>query len=192
MGWITSPKRASYNHIYNKTTIGIDKVMEQRENQKNNQSSSGIISTIIFIIIMIIIVAILFKNYIQFRKGYTRTVSEKITEIQENDKNEYITEFISKTNKKGFVEAETVKKFKEMMKWCSNETIYNELFSEKLKEEITLEQFEEYKINSFGIDYVSAMVLADDSIRISFVDWVNNEAYSLRVKNKVITEFKKI
>lgn len=167
--------------------------MEQRKNQKNNQSSSnGIISTIIFIIVILFIVAILFKDYIQIRKGYTHTESEKITEIQEDDKNEYIEEFIDKTDKKGFVEAETVNKFKEMMKWCSKETIYNELFSEKLKEEIPLEQFKEYGINDFGIDYVSAMVLADDSVHISFVDWVNNESYSLRVKNKIIIEFKKI
>lgn len=28
MGWLTNPKRATYNHIYNKTTIGIDKLLK--------------------------------------------------------------------------------------------------------------------------------------------------------------------
>lgn len=42
MGWLTNPKRAAYNHIYNKTTVGIDKLLknstaDQTKKEKNDK-----------------------------------------------------------------------------------------------------------------------------------------------------------
>lgn len=34
MGWLTNPKKAAYNHIYNKTTISIDKLLKTNNVQK--------------------------------------------------------------------------------------------------------------------------------------------------------------
>ena len=42
MGWIKDPKKATYNYIYNKTTIGIDQVVSQKRNvNQNYQSNQG-------------------------------------------------------------------------------------------------------------------------------------------------------
>ena len=111
--------------------------------------------------------------------------------LSQKEKN-YIDNFVDNTNMKEFVEAETSKRFNEMMKWCSEENIYNELFSKSLKKKLTLKQFKNYKLNSFGIEGISAMILADDSVYISFIDSANGGAYGVKIKDKAIIEFKKV
>lgn len=34
MGWLANPKRAAYNHIYHKTTVGIDKMLKNNSTHK--------------------------------------------------------------------------------------------------------------------------------------------------------------
>ena len=141
-----------------------------------------------FIAIMLIINALVDKKIDNFQNSMVSrvTIENTVEQKQVKEENNTITEFISTTSKKGFVEAETTKKFVEMMKWCSEKDIYNKLFSKSLKEKLTLEQFKNYKLNSFGIEGISAMLLADDSVYISFIDSANGGAYGVKVKDKAI------
>lgn len=50
MGWITNPKRAAYNHIYNKTTVGIDKILKTNNIQKAKKEIINKIDTADFMI----------------------------------------------------------------------------------------------------------------------------------------------
>lgn len=133
-----------------------------------------------------------FINVFSFNEDRTKNKTKKVNELNISKSERYINEFISSINPKGFTEAEITKKFVEMMKWCSEKDIYNKLFSKSLKEKLILEQFKNYKLNSFGIEGISAMLLADESIYISFIDSVNGGAYGIKVKDKAIIEFKKI
>lgn len=192
MGYLRNPKKAAYNHIYNKTTVSVDKVLSENEtnNKNENQNISWIIIIMFILFFILFIFFLLSDNEKDIVKEANNTLSAEEIRVQKQE--DYINEFISKTNKKGFVESETTNKFVEMMKWCDKEIIYNKLFSEDLKEKVTLEQFEDYEINAFIIDYISAIILADDSIYISFPDTLNHKTYGVRTKDKMIIEIEQV
>lgn len=179
IGWITNPKKASYNHIYNKTTVSIDE-LEKNESKVRNMNTSNKNENIIAIIIIGLIILLPCITYVI--NSYDRLKQAKLEgELIESgnftsasniiEENKYIKYFLGETESRGFVEYETTKKFVEMMKWCSKEDIYVELFSDELKERITLEQFKEYKIDGFTIEDTTSMLLADESVYISFITY---------------------
>lgn len=186
--------------------IGVDEIVKDNNTKpakRMKQQEDNKVIWVVGVVILVFFLLIFVSNLTNSKKKLDIEKNEyaMITEGRKTIKNEfeennytlqYINEFLIYTDKKSFVEAETIKKFKEMMKWCSEETIYNELFSKELKEKISLKKFENYKLNSFGIEGISAMVLADDSIYISFIDSANGGAYGVKVKDKTIIEFKKI
>lgn len=51
MGWINDPKRAAYNKVYNKTTIGISDIRDKKHKSSNIVSSIDTILSIIKLII---------------------------------------------------------------------------------------------------------------------------------------------
>lgn len=67
MGWINDPKKAAYNKVYNKTTVGVKDIAKATLEGKGNGSSSNNISSSVngcgclaFVIIMFILIFIIF------------------------------------------------------------------------------------------------------------------------------------
>lgn len=191
VGWINNPKKASYNHIYNKTTVSADKIISEtsskntiRQDEKNDYYIA-----VIFLIFFFIIILIISSNSTE--KEYTSSsYTQYNSYTDKKEENKYIKDFLWKTDPRSFVEDETTKKFAEMMMWCSDEDIYNNLFSSELKKEITLEQFKEYNAGAI-IEHASAIVLADNSVLIVYTIYNDSKIYSLKVKNDLIVEFNK-
>lgn len=195
MGLITNPKKSAYNSIYNKTTVSVDNLFKKCNNSKaeKDQNSVSNILVIFLLICMVIFIFFVFieSDYDKKEESLKKSINE-IVEKEKKEKEDYIEQFLDYTNEKHFVEYETVKRFEIMMQKSSNKEIYDRLFSEELKNEISYEQFLSYGINSFALIGTSAMVLADDSIYIGFADNLNHKAYGLKVKEKLIIEFKVI
>lgn len=51
MGWINDPKRAAYNKVYNKTTIGMSNIRDKNYKNSNTVSSIDTILSMIKLII---------------------------------------------------------------------------------------------------------------------------------------------
>lgn len=65
MGWINDPKKAAYNKVYNKTTVGVKDIAKATLDGKRNGSSPNNISSsgcgcLAFVIIMFILIFIIF------------------------------------------------------------------------------------------------------------------------------------
>ena len=64
VGWINDPKRAAYNKIYNKTTIGVDDIAKacNETNRRTSRSVDdvvmGVANGIVFAVFIIAIIAI--------------------------------------------------------------------------------------------------------------------------------------
>ena len=46
MGYINNPEKAMYNKVYNKTTVGVNDIIGQSEDESNNQKPIGVIGCI--------------------------------------------------------------------------------------------------------------------------------------------------
>ncbi|MGN9161866.1 hypothetical protein [Clostridium sulfidigenes] len=69
MGWVNDPKKAAYNKVYNKTTIGVKDIAKATFEGEGNSSSSNNVSSgvngcgcgcLAFVIIMFILIFIIF------------------------------------------------------------------------------------------------------------------------------------
>jgi hypothetical protein len=59
MGWLTNPKKAAYNRVYNRTTFGIEDLLKSKEaNKKGIKSNSIGYWLLLLIIVFIVIVAL--------------------------------------------------------------------------------------------------------------------------------------
>ena len=70
--------------------------------------------------------------------------------------------------------------------------IYDLLFSEELKEQISYEQFLSYDINSFAIETVKSNSIIENNVGLSFYDWYNKKGYVLNIEDKKITTFEEV
>lgn len=58
MGWVNDPKKAAYNKVYNKTTVGVKDIVKTTSN--NNGCGTGCLTSIIFVIVILVLMAIIF------------------------------------------------------------------------------------------------------------------------------------
>ncbi len=58
MGWINDPKKAAYNKVYNKTTVGVKDIA--KTTSSNNGCGTGCLTYIIMIITIFVLIAIIF------------------------------------------------------------------------------------------------------------------------------------
>lgn len=194
MGLITNPKKSAYNSIYNKTTVSVDNLFKKCNNSKaeKDQNSVSNILVIFLLICMVIFIFFVFieSDYDKKEESLKKSINE-IVEKEKKEKEDYIEQFLSYTNRDRdhFVEHEMVKRFETMMQKSGNKDIYDRLFSEELKNEISYEQFSGYGINPFAITHSRATVLID-GVYISFTDTLNHIVCGIRVKEKLIVEFK--
>ncbi len=59
MGWVNDPKKAAYNKVYNKTTVGV-KDIAKATSSNNNGCGTGCLTSIIFVIVILVLMAIIF------------------------------------------------------------------------------------------------------------------------------------
>lgn len=59
MGWINDPKRAAYNKVYNKTTVGV-KDIAKTTSSNNNGCGTGCLTYTIMIIAIFVLIATIF------------------------------------------------------------------------------------------------------------------------------------
>lgn len=58
MGWINDPKKAAYNKVYNKTTVGVKDIA--KATSSNNGCTKGCLTYTIMIITIFVLIAIIF------------------------------------------------------------------------------------------------------------------------------------
>lgn len=150
-------------------------------------------SNILLILILVTILAFPLYCYNKGKK-IESIKNESIENISGSIKpaEEYINNFTNAVNPKGYTDAETSRTFKIMMQKCSNEDIYDILFSDELKATTSYDQFQSYNINPFGIVSEKSTLLADKSVIITFSDMASNKGYGVIVKDKKITKFYEI
>jgi len=57
MGWVNDPKKAAYNRVYNKTTVGVKDIAKATSG--NNGCATGCLTNIIIFIAVFVIIAII-------------------------------------------------------------------------------------------------------------------------------------
>lgn len=196
IGWINNPKKATYNHIYSKTTMGIDEIGKE-DNQAEKQKQSAKNDDYIGIIIVLIILLLIFIMAINSEQNANISGSTTDNQVYSNENEvedrstKCIKDFLSTIEAKSFTEYEAAKRFKEMMLYCSKETIYNKLFSDDLKANLSFEEFKEYSTNVGYIEHITARVMVDDSVYIFYMPEIDGGKYSLKIKDKKIIEYEK-
>lgn len=58
MGWINDPKKAAYNKVYNKTSVGVKDIV--KATSSNNGCGAGCLTYTIMIITIFVLIAIIF------------------------------------------------------------------------------------------------------------------------------------
>jgi hypothetical protein len=187
MGWLKNPKRAAYNKIYHKTTIGIDNVFDKSKNVKNQTNTNNL--SLLVCILTIIITALIMNNLYLAEKQKNDL---PIVGIEKNTKKDYMKIFLTTITSKSFVPKQAENELKDMIKYCSEEEIYEELFSEELKQKISLKKYKSYNINPYTLSYVNISLMPDESIYIYFNDEGIGEWYYFIIKDEKIITFKRI
>jgi hypothetical protein len=59
MGLVNDPKKAAYNKVYNKTTVGV-KDIAKATSSNNNGCGTGCLTYTIFVIVILVLMAIVF------------------------------------------------------------------------------------------------------------------------------------
>lgn len=201
MGVIKNPKKTAYNSIYNKTTVGINQINSNHNDAVPLGDNKdiwiiGIVILVVVLVVGIIIVGSSFSQLFKKRQEYNEILTKDINNNENTDydglNKQYIDEFISTTkiNEKRFVEHEVISKYETMIFKCSSKSIYDNLFSDELKEKISYEQYKEYDI--CFIEGASASHLSDNEVCVSFMESVKKEGYFFIVRNGKITEFRRV
>jgi hypothetical protein len=102
-GFITNPKRAMYNRIYNRTSFSIDRLAKSHRNtptlsQKSNISGSFIINLLIFLFLAILFfpLAIIFLIYKVYKSGKKNNSFESSLQSNETPNQVAITHNLNK------------------------------------------------------------------------------------------------